>query len=260
MKPPAASAVAGAFWHRAARRRISVWGSYVMAVFWPFVLLVVLVVILFLAERWNREAVNAIEENIIAILLAAITIISFSQVVARYGFNTGWGGALELTRILFAWLILFGMSYGVKHGMHLGVDALIRMLPKPLFRAAAIFGALCCLLYAAMLLHAGWLSFFGGKEVTNYRQSGALGYWTLMYNTGIGLDDLRYPVWMQETFGVQERVQRWVAYLMLPIGLGLLGFRSLQALVDIWRGDRELIIAGHEAEDLVAENRDILKD
>ena len=93
-----------------------------------------------------------------------------------------------------------------------------------------------------------------------YRQSGALGYWTLMYNTGIGLDDVRYPVWMQETFGLQERVQRWVAYLMLPIGLALLAFRSVQAFVDILRGRRELIIAGHEAEDLVAENRDVLKD
>ena len=81
-----------------------------------------------------------------------------------------------------------------------------------------------------------------------------------MYGTGIGLDDLRYPVWMQETFGLQERVQRWVAYLMLPIGLALLAFRSLQATVAIARGERELIIAGHEAEDLVAENRDVLKD
>jgi C4-dicarboxylate transporter DctQ subunit len=231
-----------------------------MAVFWPSVLLVLLVAILFVAERRNPAAINALEEGIIAVLLAAITIVSFTQVVARYGFNTGWGGALELTRILFAWLILFGMSYGVKHGMHLGVDALIRTLPKPLFRAAAIFGALCCLLYAMMLLHAGWLHFIGAKEVTNYRQSGALGYWTLMYNTGIGLDDLRYPAWMQETFGLQERVQRWVAYLMLPIGLALLAFRSLQAVAEIWRGDRELVIAGHEAEDLVAENRDVLKD
>ena len=144
--------------------------------------------------------------------------------------------------------------------MHLGVDALIRTFPKPLFHAAAIFGAVCCLLYALMLLHAGWLAFFGGKEVTSYRQAGALGYWTLMFNTGIGLDDLRYPVWMQESFGLQERVQRWVAYLMLPIGLGLLAFRSLQAIVAIARGERELIIAGHEAEDLVAENKDLLKD
>ena len=231
-----------------------------MAVLWPSVLLVILVAILFLAERKYPEAVNALEESIIAFLLAAITIISFTQVVARYGFNSAWGGALELTRILFAWLILFGMSYGVKQGMHLGVDALIRTFPKPLFHAAALFGAICCLLYAMMLLHAGWLSFFGGKEITSYRQSGALGYWTLMYGTGIGLDDLRYPVWMQEAFGLQERVQRWVAYLMLPIGLALLAFRSLQATVAIARGERELIIAGHEAEDLVAENRDVLKD
>ena len=231
-----------------------------MAVLWPSVLLVVLVVLLFLAERWNAKAVNTLEESIISILLAAITIISFTQVVARYGFSTGWGGALELTRILFAWLILFGMSFGVKHGMHLGVDALIRTFPKPLFRAAALFGALACLLYAMMLLHAGWLAIFGGKEVTSYRQAGALGYWTLMFNTGIGLDDLRYPVWMQETFGLQERMQRWIAYLMLPIGLSLLAFRSLQALVQIWTGQRELIIAGHEAEDLVAENKHILQD
>ncbi|QKV20332.1 TRAP transporter small permease [Oricola thermophila] len=231
-----------------------------MAVMWPSILLVVLVAALFAAERRFADTINSLEEGVVSVLLAAITIISFTQVVARYGFNTGWGGALELTRILFAWLILFGMSWGVKHGMHLGVDALIRTLPKPLFRAAAIFGALCCLLYAMMLLHAGWLHFFGAKEIVNYRQSGALGYWTLMYNTGIGLDDLRYPGWMQETFGLQERVQRWVAYLMLPIGLALLAFRSLQALVSIWRGDRELIIAGHEAEDLVAENRDVLKD
>ena len=231
-----------------------------MAVFWPSFSLVVLIVLLYAAERWNKEAVNRLEESVIAILLAAITIISFTQVVARYGFNTGWNGALELTRILFAWLILFGMSYGVKQGMHLGVDALIRTLPRPLFRAAAILGALCCLLYAAMLLHAGWLSFFGGKEVTNYRQSGAIGYWTLMFNLGIGLDDLRYPVWMQEAFGLQERVQRWVAYLMLPIGLSLLLFRSAQALIEIVRGERELIIAGHEAEELVAENKNALID
>ncbi|WP_421857143.1 TRAP transporter small permease [Oricola sp.] len=231
-----------------------------MEVFWPSFLLVALIVLLFLAERWNKDAVNQLEESIIAILLAAITIVSFTQVVARYGFNTGWSGALELTRILFAWLILFGMAYGVKQGMHLGVDALIRILPQPLFRAAAILGALCCVLYAAMLLHAGWLSFLGGKEINSYRQSGAIGYWTLMYNLGTGLDDLRYPVWVQETFGLQERVQRWVAYLMLPIGLSLFLFRSVQALIEIITGSRELVIAGHEAEDLVAENKNVLID
>ncbi len=199
--------------------------------------------------------VTRFEEGVLALLLAAMTIVSFTQVVARYGFNSGWTGALEFTRILFAWLILFGMSYGVKIGSHLGVDAVIRLFPKPVFRVVAVFGALCGVVYALTLLWSEWLHIFGLET-----RGGAIDYWMKMYKIGIGLDDLRYPEWMQQSFGLQERVQRWVAYLMLPIGLALLAFRSLQALVDIWRGDRELIIAGHEAEDLVAENKDILRD
>ena len=43
-----------------------------------------------------------------------MTLVTFSQVVARYVFNTGVVWALELTVYLFAWLVLLGMSYGVK--------------------------------------------------------------------------------------------------------------------------------------------------
>ena len=226
-----------------------------MSAYWPFLAILALIVLLFFVERRWPERVTRIEENILATILAAITLVSFSQVVARYGYNSGWTGALELTRILFAWMILFGMSYGLKQGIHLGVDALIRTFPKPLFRAAALFGAFCTALYAIMLLSADWLSVFGANS-----SGGAIFYWKRFFDIGLGLDDLRYPVFIQEAFGMQERVQRWIAYLILPIGLALLAFRALQGLVMIWNGERELIIAGHEAEDLVAENKDLLKD
>lgn len=231
-----------------------------MILLWPALGLLLLVGVLFALERRYPEAVGRFEENVIAALLAIITLVSFSQVVARYGFNSGWGGALEFTRILFAWMILFGMSYGVRRGIHLGVDALIRLMPRPLFRLAAVFGALCVFLYAAILLYAGWLAWAGADVSTNWRQTGAIGYWTFMFERGTGLDDLRYPFWMQEAFGLQDRVQRWIAYLMLPVGLALLAFRALQGVADIARGRRDLIIAGHEAEDLVAENKNVLRE
>lgn len=200
--------------------------------------------------------VTRIEESILALLLAAITIISFTQVIARYVFNSGWGGALELTRVLFAWMILFGMSYGIKMGSHLGVDAFVRLFPRPVFRASAIFGAICCILYAAILLKADWLQSLGAST-----KGGAVDYWQKMYKIGIGLDDLTYPDFIRELLGIkQERVHRWLAYIMLPLGLALFAFRSLEALIDIVRGKRETIIASHEAEELVAENRDALKD
>lgn len=226
-----------------------------MSTLWPYLGILAVIAIFYFWEKRNPEAVNRFEENVIAILMAAITLVSFVQVIARYGFNTGWGGALEFTRILFAWLILFGMSYALKINAHLGVDAFIQMLPTKALRVVALFGALCCFLYAAMLISAVWLEFFGASS-----KGGAVDYWSKMFKLGIGLDDLRYPEWMQSAFGLQERVQRWIAYLILPIGLGLFAFRSLQAMVLIWRGDRNLIIAGHEAEELVAENKDVLKD
>ncbi len=188
--------------------------------------------------------IDRLEENFIAALLAAMTLVSFTQVIARYLFNTGWTGALEFTRILFAWLILFGMSYGIKVGSHLGVDVFIRLLPSRLFRIAAVLGALCTLLYAVILLSSDWLTLFGIDA-----RGGAIDYWLKMYKVGIGLDDLRFPEWMQEAFGLQERVHRWIAYLILPVGLALLALRSLQALVAIVRGKRETIIAAHEGEE-----------
>jgi C4-dicarboxylate transporter DctQ subunit len=61
-------------------------------------------------------------------------------------------------------------------------------------------------------------------------------------------------------YGPDERLPRWVAYLMLPIGLVLFVFRCTQALYAIIKGDRELIIASHEAEELIENNRNIVAD
>lgn len=216
---------------------------------------IVLLVAIFLAERFKPGLVARLEENIIALLLAAITLISFAQVVLRYGFNTGIHGALELTTVLFAWLILFGMSYGIKTGMHLGVDAFIRLLPRGAFKVVAIFGAVCCLLYGLILLNADWLKPLGAAT-----KGGAIDYWSKMYKLNIGMEDMRYPGFLVDLFGLPERTQRWVAYLMLPIGLAMVVYRSIEAVIAVVRGDREMIIAGHEAEELVAENKGVLAD
>nr|WP_257098715.1 TRAP transporter small permease [Pseudovibrio flavus] len=203
--------------------------------------------------------VDTLEENIIAGILALMTIVTFTQVVARYGFNSGWGGALEFTRVLFAWLILFGMSYGIKIGAHLGVDAFIRLFPKPVFRVFAVFGALATFLYAAILFDAAWFGALLGLE-NRGSTGGAWTYVAKFYKLPIGMEDLKYPAWVQEMFGVKERVPRWIPYSILPIGLALLAFRSLQGCWLILTGKKESLIAAHEAEELVEENRDALKD
>ena len=221
----------------------------------PHLLLLGFVILFFLWEKFSPKAVERFEDNLLIILMALLTIVSFTQVIARYGFNTGWSGALEFSMVLFSWLILTGMSYGIKRSSHLGVDILLKATPKPIAKWLAIFGASTGLIYGLILLDASWL-----KAVGIDTRSGAIDYWSKMYKINIGTEELRWPVWIQETFGVEDRVQRWLVLIILPISLALVSFRSLQAMFEIYRGDREMVIAGHEAEELVKDNKDKLKD
>ena len=131
--------------------------------------------------------IHHLEEGFIALLLALMTLITFSQVVARYFFSTGFGWALELTTYLFAWLVLFGVSYGIKVGAHIGIDILVRQLPHQWRRIVGLLAVLACCAYCIILL------------------VGATGYVYKIYEVGIEAQDLPIP--------------RWIPFIMLPLGL-----------------------------------------
>ncbi|MGB3289873.1 MAG: TRAP transporter small permease [Burkholderiaceae bacterium] len=157
-----------------------------------------------------------LEEGLIALLLAAMTLVTFGQVVARYIFNYSFVWALELSTYLFAALIFLGISYGVRVGAHIGVDALIKVLPKAVSSKIAVAATLLCLLYAAIVLAGSWI------------------YVSKIYDIGILAQDLPIP--------------QWVPRLVMPIGFALLLFRFGQVLVNLLRG-KEAHLLGDEVED-----------
>lgn len=171
--------------------------------------------------------IDKFEEITLALLLVAMVLIAFSQVVARYLFNSGWHGALEITGLLFAWMILFGMSYGIRVNAHLGVDA-TALLPSTWFRRTSLFATFCCIFWAAILFDSSWIAALSGTPP----KGGAFDYVSKMYRFGLELEDLP--------------VQRWLAYIILPIALVLFIIRCLQAAYAIATGKRASIIATHE--------------
>jgi len=226
-----------------------------MTSYWPHFFLFVLVAVIWLLELRYYKLIHHIEEHLLITIIASIMAVSFGQVIARYGFNTGWSAALEFNTIMFSWLVLFGMSYGIKTNLHLGVDIVLKALPKRLEKVLSLFGAVCVILYGMILLDSTWLRALGFDV-----SGGALEYWSKFYKFGIGVDELRYPVWAQELFGLQNRLHKWLVLLALPIGLALLMLRGTQAFVDIAIGKRAALISAHEAEDLVKENKNLLAD
>ena len=104
----------------------------------------------------QSRLIDVIEEKLIVIILGAMTLITFANVVARYAFNANILWALELTVFLFAWLVLLGASYAVKKGAHLGVDMLINALPRDARRLMALFAVAICIAFFFLMSKGSW--------------------------------------------------------------------------------------------------------
>lgn len=160
--------------------------------------------------RWLER----LEEGLIAFLLATMTVITFVQVVARYGFNYSYTWALELVTYLFAWLIFLGIPYGVRVGSHIGVDALVSMLGPKAARAVGVIAAALCVAYSVILLIGSWT------------------YVAKMYEIGIMAQDLPIPQWLPRA--------------VLILSFGLLVLRFSQVLYRLVTGRETRLHLGDE--------------
>lgn len=204
------------------------------------------------------RAVNEIEETAIALILGLMTLITFTNVVLRYGFNTGLIWGLEMVSFLFAWLVLFGISYAVKVTAHLGVDAIINLFGTPVKRVLAFIAIAVCIAYAFLLLKGSWDYWapFAGFDATSGRWF-PTGFENSRDQAWYEVDDIYLPEVLRFLEGMfnqgeeYEKIPRFIPYAMLPIGAALLLFRFVQVGIRVVRGKQAIIIVSHEAEDAV---------
>ncbi|UWP88103.1 TRAP transporter small permease [Aliiroseovarius crassostreae] len=196
------------------------------------------------------------EETAIAVLLGLMTMITFTNVVLRYVFNSSiiWG--LEVVLILFAWLVLFGVSYGVKITAHLGVDALTNVLPTGVRKTVALIAAAVCIAYAFLLLKGAWD--YWAPYAALDRTSGRwfpTGFEKTRDQAWYITDQVPMPDFLRFLEGwinqgeAYDKLPRVIPYAILPIGMALLLFRFLQATLRIWSGRQDSLIVSHEVED-----------
>lgn len=210
--------------------------------------------------------VDLFERTAIAVLLGAMTLVTFANVVLRYVFNTSLIWGLEVTLILFAWLVLFGVSYGVKVTAHLGVDALLNVVGKGPRFAMTVLAGIVCLIYALLLMKGAWDYWapYAGLDRTTGRwfPTGFEDSRDQAWYVTDQVPMLPFLRWLEPLINMGEeydKLPRVVGYTMLPVGVALLLFRLVQAFVDVLRGTRESFIVSHEAEDDVSEAQAKLK-
>lgn len=186
--------------------------------------------------RVLNQALNHLEEWLIAALIAAATGLIFIAVVHRYGAGESinlsrWAAAhgmtwlaslsmsvftflseldlswaQELCIYMFIWMAKFGAAYGVRTGIHVGVDLLVNRLPEYSRKQVILFALLCGALFTGMIAS------FGASFVSE------------MFKTGQQSNDLEAPMWF--------------VYLAIPLGSGLMCFRFLQvSWIYFWTGE-----------------------
>ncbi len=205
------------------------------------------------------EAVDSFEETAIAVLLGLMTMLTFINVVLRYGFNLSIIWSLEVVLVMFAWLVLLGISYGFKVTAHLGVDAVTNLLPPGPRKTVALIAGAACIAYALLFLKGAWDYWAPFAELPP-----TTGSW---FPTGLDLDargrsyfetdQIPMPEFLrflEDWINYGERyskMPRMIPYTILPIAAALILFRICQAVWRIWTGESESLIVSHEAEEAV---------
>jgi C4-dicarboxylate transporter DctQ subunit len=100
---------------------------------------------------------------------------------------------------MFVWMAKFGAAYGVRTGIHVGVDVLINRLPGGTRKAYVLFGL------AAGALFTGIVGTLGATFT-----------WDIAHTDSTS-PDLELP--------------KWIVYLCIPFGSYLMCFRFLQVAV-----------------------------
>jgi len=171
---------------------------------------------------------DKLEEHLISLLMVAAVVIIFIAVCQRYsiglladvvawsrkndypwlmeqaraayrglrGLNLLW--AQELCIYLFVWLAKFGAAYGVRIGIHAGVDVLSTRVSPTNRRRLSIVSLLAGALFTAIVV---WI---GSRFV-----------WGVALNGTVSAD---------------LEIKMWIVYLAVPLGSALMCWRFLQVL------------------------------
>jgi C4-dicarboxylate transporter DctQ subunit len=167
---------------------------------------------------------DRLEETLITLFIGLATLIIFLAVVHR--FASGWAvpglqdwlltlhfsWAQELCIILFVWMAKFGAAYGVRTGIHVGVDVVINRLAPSNRARFVLFGLLAGALFTGIVATLG--ATFVWENGAHYAVFSQLGIGTDGLFEGPTTPDLEWPT--------------WIVYSAIPLGSGLMSFRFLQ--------------------------------
>ncbi len=167
------------------------------------------------------KAIGFINQSIAAFGITAGVALAFTNVVARFVFDSSLVWAAELTVFLFLWSAFFGAAYCFKKDAHIAVTIILDILPSWL---AKIF------LIVSHLITIGFLV--------------AVSYF--------GYEYLLLVIELEE-MSIDLEIPMWIPYLVIPISFAFAAFRVCEKLYQIIITPHEKVVQESESEMYIKE-------
>ncbi len=131
---------------------------------------------------------------------------------------------------MFIWMAKFGAAYGVRTGIHVGVDVFINSLQPRIRSKFVVIGLSGGALFTAIIGSLGWK--FVWEVGMRYAVASTFGFNWHDLTEGPVSPDLEWPV--------------WIFYSAIPLGSYLMCFRFLQVIRSFIRtGELPSVEHGH---------------
>lgn len=92
------------------------------------------------------------EDYSVTILYMLMIAVIFLQVFSRFVVKYSIPWSEELARYLMVWAVFIGAGIGAKEGAHVGIDALVDVLPKKLKNYTQLFAYGISILFSVILI------------------------------------------------------------------------------------------------------------
>ncbi len=147
-------------------------------------------------------------ENVLVVTsLSFATLLSFVEVVLRYGFQTSIIWSSELVIVSIIWAVFIGLPVTLRKGGHIKVDVVVNLLSGKK-RGFVIF-------LATMIgvLFSLFLFFFSVKYTAFLKESGEI--------------------------SITTDIPEYIYFMALPVGGFLLSIRYVQELISVLKGKKD---------------------
>lgn len=150
-------------------------------------------------KQWEKFLDN-FEGYVCVVMLIAMSIIVFMQVICRFVLKSSLPWSEEASRYLLVWVSFLGGAYGVRRGAHLGVEAVMLILPKKLRGFVELFSMVIGIALCSIILKYGV--------------------------------DIVITQMSRMQYSPAMRIPMGYIYLAIPVGMALFIIRYVQNIID----------------------------